>query len=202
MAKEETSRKRKIVTPPFRVSFPCVFEKRGFEGSEPKFSITAVFDVNSFGSKERNAFKAMQVIAEAAAQEKFHASYKSKGLRGPFRDGAEKEHLEGFGPGLIFCTLSTKMRPGLINREMQPILEEEEFYAGCYARATITAYAYSNVSKGVAFGLHNVQKLGEGENLTGRSAPEDDFEGEAPAWGDIDAVGSGQEPQEADPLLD
>ena len=192
------ARGKKVVTPPFRVSFPAVFEKRGFEGSEPKFSLTAVFDPSSFGKGEAAAFKMMQAIAEAAAKEKFSKPLSDPSLRAPFRDGAEKAHLEGFGEDLIFCTLSTKMRPGLIDRDRQPIMDEELFYAGCYARATVTAYAYANVSKGVAFGLHNIQKLGDGENLTGRVAAEEDFDGNAPVWGDVDPVGSGTED---DPLL-
>jgi hypothetical protein len=46
------STREKVVTPPFRVSFPAVFEKKGFEGSEPKFSVVAVFDPASFGPAE------------------------------------------------------------------------------------------------------------------------------------------------------
>lgn len=190
--------RNKIVTPPFRVSFPSVFEARGFEGSKPKFSVTAVFDPSAFGVAQKRAFKLMVALAEDAAQEKFHKPHTDSSLRSPFRDGAEKDHLEGFGAGLVFCTLSSLMRPGLIDRDMQPIIEEGVFYAGCYARATVTAYAYSNVSKGVGFGLHNLQKLGDGENLTGRISAEDDFEDDAPVWGDVEAVGSGTED---DPLL-
>ncbi len=190
--------REKVVTPPFRVSFPAVFEARGFEGSKPKFSVCAVFDPSAFAAKEHAAFKRMVALVEAAAQEKFRKPHTDPSLRSPFRDGAEKADLEGFGEGLVFCTLSSMMRPGLIGRDVQPILDEADFYAGCYARATVTAYAYSNVSKGVGLGLHNLQKLGDGENLTGRAAAEDDFEGDAPAWGDVEPVGSGTED---DPLL-
>ncbi len=193
------ARGNKIVTPPFRVSFPAVFEKRGFEGSEPKFSVCAVFDPSSWSPTEAEAFQALKQIAEDAAKDKFNKGLSGNpALRSPFRDGAEKAHLEGFGEGLIFCTLSSKMKPGLIDRDRQPIIDEEDFYAGCYARATVTAYGYSNVSKGVGLGLHNLQKLGDGENLTGRIAAENDFESDAPVWGDVDPVGSGTED---DPLL-
>ena len=183
------ARGEKVVTPPFRVSFPAVFEKRGFEGSEAKYSLTAVFDPAAFGRSEAATFKRMVAIAEAAAQDKFRKAHTDPSLRNPFRDGTEKSHLEGFGEGLVFCTLSTKMRPGVIGRDMQPIMDEADFYAGCYARATITAYPYDNVSKGVGFGLHNVQKLGDGENLTGRMSPEEDFVGDAPEWGSVDPTG-------------
>ena len=93
----------KCVTPPFRVCFPAVFEKYGFEGSEPKFSITAVFDPASFGKAEHVAWKRMHALAEEAAKEKgFKHGLKTSGVRDPFRDGADKDHLEGFGEGLIY----------------------------------------------------------------------------------------------------
>ena len=181
--------KVKVVTPPFRVCFPSVFEKRSFNEGDAKFSITAVFDPASFGKTEAIAFKRMKQIANDAAKDKLRKPLSDASIRNPFRDGAEKAHLEGFGEGLIFVKLSTKMRPGVIGRDMQPIIDEADFYAGCYARATVTVYAYDNVSQGVAFGLHNVQKLGDGENLTGRAKAEDDFGDDAPEWGDVPATG-------------
>ncbi len=178
---------QKLITPPFRVCFPNVFEKRAFNDGEPKFSVMAVFDPASFGKAEIVAFKRLQKAAEEASKDKLHKPLAE--VRSPFRKGAEKAHLEGIEEGFIFMTLSTKMRPGVIDREMQPIIDEEVFYPGCYARATVNAYAYDNVSKGVAFGLQNIQKIGDGENLTGRTKAEDDFGDAAPEWGDIPATG-------------
>jgi hypothetical protein len=180
---------QKLVTPPFRVCFPNVFEKRSFNEGEPKFSVMAVFDPSSFGKAETAAFKRLQAAANEAAKDKLRKPLSDGAVRSPFRDGAEKEHLEGIEAGFIFITLSTKLRPGVIDRDMQPIIDEEVFYPGCYARATVNAYAYDNVSKGVAFGLQNIQKIGDGENLTGRTKAEDDFEGDAPEWGDTSATG-------------
>jgi len=177
---------QKLVTPPFRVCFPNVFEKRAFNEGEPKFSVMAVFDPSSFGKAEAAAFKRMQAAAEEASKDKLRKPLSA--VRTPFRDGAEKSHLEGIEEGFIFMTLSTKLRPGVVDRNAQPIIEEEEFYPGCWARATVNAYAYDNVSKGVAFGLQNIQKIGEGENLTGRAKAEDDFGDDAPEWGDSPAT--------------
>jgi len=173
----------KLVTPPFRVSFPQVFEPKGMDGSEPKFSVVAVFDPSQFDAMQAKAFEALKAAAEAAAVDKFKKPLSSAGLRNPFRDGAEKAHLEGFGEGLVFMTLSSKMRPGIIDRNMQDILDPSDFYPGCYARATVSCYAYDNVSKGVGFGLQNLQKLGDGDNLTGRTNAADDFGDDAPEWG-------------------
>jgi hypothetical protein len=69
------------------------------------------------------------------------------------------------------------MQPGLVDQNLQRIISTDDFYSGCYARATITAYGYDKAgNKGVAFGLQNVQKLADGERFSGRTAAEDDFE--------------------------
>jgi len=40
----------------------------------------------------------------------------------------------------------------------------------------VRAFAYENKSKGIAFGLQNIQKLGDGEPFSGRVKAADDFE--------------------------
>jgi hypothetical protein len=69
------------------------------------------------------------------------------------------------------------MQPGLVDASLQRIISEQDFYSGCYARATITAYGYDKAGNvGVAFGLQNVQKLRDGEAFSGRTAAENDFD--------------------------
>ena len=178
----------RVISPPFRVSFPAVFEPKAFEGNDPKYSILAVWTPSEFKATEKKAWKAMLAMLDEASMEKFGKKLKAAKVRHPLRKGEEKEHLQGFEAGQIFATLSTKIRPGLVDRELLPIIDPNEFYAGCYARATLTAYGYSNVTKGVALGLGNIQKLGDGEPLDGRVAAEDDFGDDAPEWGDQPAT--------------
>ena len=102
-----------------------------------------------------------------------------KELKNPFRDGAEKETI-GYGEGTVFITFKTEEkngRPGLVDQNMQRIIEESAFYPGCYARATVNPYAWTYMGKsGISFGLQNLQKVGDGEPLGGgRSKAEDDF---------------------------
>ncbi len=179
----------KVMTPPFRVSFPNVFEKSQYKGSEPKYGITMIFDVAGFNPTEKKQFTAMKGLLEAACQEKFGKSLKicakNTNFKRSLRDGSEKEDLDGYGEGKVFAAATSKRQPGLIDRDKQAIISEQEFYPGCYARATVTAYGYDNVSKGVAFGLHNIQKLGEGEDFSGRVSADEDFgDDAADVWGD------------------
>ena len=183
----------KCVTPPFRVSFPSVFEASSYKGGDPKYSLVMLFYPEKFTDADKKAWKAMNAIADAASKDKFKKLVKDLpgNFKRPLRDGAEKAHLDGYGEGMMFGTASSKQRPGLVDRNKQPILTEEEFYPGCWARATITAYPYDNVGKGVAFGLHNVQKLGDDENFTGRVAAEDDFGDDADeVWAGADIAPS------------
>lgn len=167
----------KAVTPPFRVSFPAVFEASSYQGSDPKYSVVMLFYPDKFTDADKRAWAAVQAIADAASKDMFKKLVKDLpgNFKKPLRDGAEKAHLDGYGEGMVFGTASSKQRPGLVDRERQPILAEDEFYPGCWARATVTAYPYDNIGKGVAFGLHNLQKLGDDDNFTGRVAAEDDF---------------------------
>jgi len=188
---------RKTTTPKFRASFPWVFEpqppmKGSPEGTVPKYGVVMLFDAAAQKSAE---FKNMQKLAEAAARDKFGDKLVPDGsgwfkiggetakpktgkpLKNPFRDGAEKGELEGYGEGVVFASATSKMQPGLVDAQLNRIMSKDDFYAGCYARATVTAYGYDKAGNvGVAFGLQNLQKKGDGDAFSGRTKAEDDFE--------------------------
>lgn len=176
----------KVLTSKFRVSFPAVFVPRSaMDGAEPKYSLVMLFPKTEDISK-------LKAIAKAAVVEKWGDKV-PKDLRSPFRDGDEKE-LDGYA-GCTFITASSKQKPGLVDGNREPIISADEFYAGCYARATVNAYAYDrNGNKGVAFGLQNIQKLGEGEPFSGRTKPEDDFDAVTDAAPAPKNAGAGQTP--------
>jgi hypothetical protein len=63
-----------------------------------------------------------------------------------------------------------------VDADLNPILDSTEFYSGCYGRASINFFAYNTAgNRGIGCGLNNLQKLDDGEPLSGRSRPEDDF---------------------------
>lgn len=166
----------KVTTPMFRVSFPSVFEASSYDGGPETFSVTALFDKAAQGTQQ---FKDMKRIAHEAIVKKYGAD-KSKWPRGlradPFRPGSDKDHLDGYNePGVVFARLSSRSKPGVVDASRQPIIDRDDFYAGCYARATITAFVYDQRgNKGVSFGLQNLQKLKDGESFSGRVAAEEE----------------------------
>lgn len=182
MANEKST---KLMTPRFRVSFPDVFKPRAMQvGQTEKYAITMLFNMAEINKdpKQKALFDAMVAEAQRAVKEKW-ADKRPAGLRNPFRDGKEKAHLEGYGDGVIFVKASTTTKPGLIDGAKQDIISPDEFYAGCYARATVNVYAYDKAgNKGVSFGLQNIQKLADGEPFSGRTSAEEDFDAtEAPS---------------------
>lgn len=183
-----STNERKVTTPMFRASFPNVFEARpGPDGGEPKFGVSMLFDAEAQASAE---YANMKKLAVAAAKEKFGDKLKPDGngwfhgLRNPFRNAAEKSELEGYEEGMTFANATSKHKPGLIDAKKAAITSEENFRAGCYARATVVAYAYEKAgNKGVAFGVNNIQKLKNGASLGGHVAAENDFdEVDTSAW--------------------
>lgn len=176
-----------VMTPQFRASFANVFRpgKAMEAGQEPKYGVMMLFDKTS-------DLSALKAAAQQAAVDKWGADKSKwpKNLKSPFRDQGEKEG-EAYVAGAVFITATSKQKPGLVDARNQSIIEESEFYSGCYARATVRAFAYDKAgNRGVAFGLQNVQKIKDGEALAGRSRAEDDFTplSDAEAGGGTDAT--------------
>lgn len=156
----------RIVSPEFRVSFPHVFTPHENLSKKLMYSIVMLFDKDT-------DLSALKKLADEAIAAKWGKNI-PKGIRSPFRNGDEKEY-EGYA-GTVFCSASSKDKPGIVDDQVQPILNTNEFYPGCYARATLTAYAYDQLgNKGVSFGLQNIQKIRDGEPLNGRVAAQNDF---------------------------
>ena len=161
---------RKVMTPEFRASFANVFQPHAFPGQEPKYSIVMLFPKSTDLTE-------LKKLAQEAVEEKWpDIAKRPANLRNPFRDGdVEKPDMDGYR-GQTFVTASSKMKPGVVDSELVPIIDVNDFYSGCYARATVVAYAYDRAgNQGVSLGLQNVQKIRDGEPFSGRSKPEDDF---------------------------
>lgn len=125
-------------------------------------------------------------------------------IKSPFLDGDGKEALnkktgdryEGFA-GTTFLRVGTQQRPKLVNKRVEPIVDKEELYSGCYAYAVINAFTWTNDQngRGVSFGLSMVQVVKDGDRLGGGAGgdPESFFEkiaDEGPATKSSDGAAS------------
>lgn len=165
-----TKRVIKILTPKFRVSYPHVFEPRGFKaGAKQTYNLNMLFPKTTDLSELRKA------VIECA-KEKWGEDFQKFKPISPFKDGDKKEDPNYHG--MTFVVATSTMKPGLVAADAKtPITEPSMFYAGCWARATINPFWWENSGKrGVSFGIQNLQKLADDEPFTMRGRPEDDFE--------------------------
>ena len=95
-------------------------------------------------------------------------------------DGDEEADLDKSPEleGCLYMSVSSKSKPGIVDQNVNPILDQSEIYSGVYARVSLYAYPYEFAGKkGVGFILKNIQKLGDGEHLSvAASRAEDDFD--------------------------
>lgn len=103
---------------------------------------------------------------------------KSGRLKLPFRRQEEKQHLAGYTEG-YFIQLTSKNKPGVVNEDVQPIMDPSELVSGMLLIVTANAYCWEHPKngKGVSFGLLNVMKAGDDGTRFGAAAarPEEDF---------------------------
>lgn len=168
----------KVVTGKVRLSYVHLFEKFAQnEDQEPKYS--CVILVPKSDKKTIRAIEAAQAAAIENGKSSRWEGKVPKNLKSTFRDGDEEGDLEKNPEyeGHMFMNVSAKTKPGIVDRDLNPIMDSSEIYSGCYARVSINAFPYSvSGNKGTSFGLNNVQFLEDGEPLGGRSRAEDDFE--------------------------
>ena len=164
----------KLVTGKVLFSYVHVFEKYSMnEGEEGKYSVNILIP-----KKDKRQIARIEKAIEKAIEEgksKWGGKVPAK-FKLPLRDGDEEKPEDEVYEGMMFFVANSKRKPGIVDAELNPIIDEEEFYSGCWGRASVNFYAF-NVSgnKGVAAGLNNLQKLEDGERLSGGTTPEEDF---------------------------
>ncbi len=165
--------KTKVVTGLVRFSYANVWEPKSINGSDEKYSVSLIIP-----KTDKKTIAQIEAAVEAAKQEgkaKFGGKIPAN-LKLPLRDGDIDRPEDEAYKNSYFVNANSKERPGIVDKSVKPILDQYEFYSGCYGRASITFYAFNqNGNKGVACGLQNLQKLMDGEALSGRSRAEDDF---------------------------
>jgi len=168
--------KTRIMTPAFRVAFPSVFKtKHNDLSGADEYSLVALFP------KDADLSEIKKLIV-AVATEKFGPREKwPKKMNIPLRNQADRANEEGKLPdgyvaGAYYLNLKSKDKPGVVDQSVAPIIDQSEFYGGCWAKASINCYAYSKMgNSGVAFGLGNVQKIKDDKPFGNRKRAEEEF---------------------------
>ena len=168
----------KVVTGKVRFCYVNVFEPTAMnEGDTPKYNICVLIPKTDTKTLEK-INKAIEAAKQAGKAKLADKNGKiPSNLKLPLRDGDEERPDDPAFEGMYFINANSQHKPSIVDKDLNPIMEKEEFYSGCYGRASINFYAFNVSSKGIAAGLNNLQKLEDGEMLAGGSTAEEDFGG-------------------------
>lgn len=158
---------------PVRFSYANVHDPVSVNGSDLKYSVSIIIP-----KSDKKTIKKIKDAIQKATQEnkdKFGGKVPAN-LKTPLRDGdVDREDDEAYANS-YFINANSKIKPGIVDADLNPIMDQSEFYSGCYGRVSLTFYAFNvNGNKGIAAGLQNIMKTDDGEPLGGRSSAEDDF---------------------------
>jgi hypothetical protein len=119
----------------------------------------------------------VEAIKEAinAAKARDVAKIGKTGIKSPLLDGDAKTDDGEFrykgnecrGHYLLRC-VNYNRRPAVVDQRVQPILDPEQLYSGCFANLRVSFYGYAGAAnKGISPGLDAIQKVKDGERLAG-----------------------------------
>ena len=181
----------KVVTGKVRFSFCQLFEPKAIDGSAPKYSVTLLIPKTDKVTLDL----IHAAIAEAAdnfRRKNGDASLPANPIH-PLHDGdgVKPSTGEPYGPECKGCyvmavSCGENQKPRIYDTFGNDITDPSELYSGCYGRAIINFYGYSNRKKGVGAGLLSVLKLHDGEPF-GTVGTFEDFNN---GWVDPDAGAS------------
>jgi hypothetical protein len=168
----------KVVTSLVRFSYLHVWEPVAIEeGQDKKYSVSLIIP-----KSDKALIAKIKVAIEAAKESGKTSKFGGKvpaQLKTPLRDGDVERPDDETYQNSYFINANCKTKPGVVDKDLNPILDQNEVYSGCYGRASITFYPFNTSgNKGIACGLNHLQKMKDGDPLGGRSRVEDDF-GEA-----------------------
>lgn len=164
-----------------RLSFVHAFKPHSaIPGGEEKYSTTILIPKTDVVVKEAidNA------IAEAENQ---GLSKAWNGVRPPVvpnplwdGDGVKADGTpfgqECKGHWVMTASAKADYPPQVVDRALQPIINQSELYSGCWANVAVNFFPYSYAGKkGVGAGLGNIQKIKDDVSLAGTRSAQQDF---------------------------
>jgi hypothetical protein len=148
----------------------------------------------------KNDKEQVKVLKDAIAAEMKNLSTTKK-AKNPLKDGDNEDDIPstvavGSAPykGHYFINPWSNDRPGLVDRNLDPITERSEFQSGDWANITVSFSDFDRTtSRGVSCYLGNIQFVKRGDPIGNSSRPEDDFEAMEPEEDEDFSEDSGSE---------
>jgi len=158
-----------------RLSYANFFEPRETMSGDMRYGTALLIP-----SKDPQVEKIKDLVNKVGEEKfgkKWDSMVKKNGL--PVKD-ADEDGTADDKPeyaGHHYINTSSKRQPQVVDRQVQPILDDSGIWSGCYANVSIAVFAFDvPENKGVSFGLNNVQLVKEGERLGGAPNADEEFE--------------------------
>lgn len=179
MTKTTPKNPMKIITgADTRWSYANVWEPKSINSGTPKYSVSLIIPKSDTAtiSKTNAAIEA----AYTEGQAKLKGSSKTVPLlfsiKTPLHDGDVEHPNDPAYANVYFINANSATAPGIVDSNLNPVINRSEVYSGVYGRASINLYAFNtNDNRGIACGLNNLQLIRPGEPLGGKASPETDF---------------------------
>ena len=183
----------RVVLKNVRLSYEHVWEPKLTTNGDLKYSASLIFPKTDKANLAR--IKSAVEAAKEAGKSKL-ANEKGiipSGIKMPLRDGDERGDEAYDGCYFVNANSSEDHPPKIVDRHVNPIMDRDEVYSGCYANVSVNFFAFNTEGNiGIGCGLGNIQKIKDGERLSGGASADEDFddmdEGEEVGAADDDAA--------------
>lgn len=163
--------------PDVKMSYLHILEPASINGGAEKYSGSFLFPK---GSPDIARIKACIQAAYDEGQAKLKGNGKTvpplSSLKTPLRDGDVDRAGDEAYAGYYFINANNSTKPGIVDKDLNPIMDPDEVYSGMFGRVSMNFYAFnSNGNRGIACSLNNVMKCKDGPRLGGHASAAEDF---------------------------
>lgn len=170
---------RVITSSLVRLSYAHLWEPKSVGGGTPKYGVSLIIPKSDISTLE--AIRSTVQFAYEKGAEKLKGNGSTvpplSAIKVPLRDGDTDRPQDPAYAGAFFVNAHSIDAPDIVDIHCHQITNRSEVYSGCYARVSITFYAYNvHGNRGIGCALNNVQKIADGAPLGGgRPRAESDF---------------------------
>jgi len=155
----------KVITDEARLSYVHVFSPTVTPSGTKQYSVAVLIpktDTETLGKIQSAIQQCESVLTSQLGR------VPATGYKRPLRDGDVERPNDPAYAGHYFFNANCKLPAPVIGADYEPIISEQELYSGCYARVSVNFYPFSQAgNRGTGVGLNAIQKLRDGEPLSG-----------------------------------
>ena len=160
-----------------RICYANIWEPKSILGSEPKYSVSCLFDKEDETTLGLIA-EAVEAAKEAGKEKWGEKFLKAPKFKLPVHDGNIDRPDDGAYEGMMYINATSKDQPEVVDRRKNPITDPMMVGSGDYCMVTLNFAPYNaeNTNKGIGAYLSNIQLAAHGERLSGKSSADKDFD--------------------------